>query len=130
MCAKENKERLKKMIAFAISKGVAKSQMDFGRVLGYENESSFSQILNKTPISVEFAKKIKETLPELSLDWIINGEGEMLQRADGVSAPVQVGVDINANSTIDKALNEIAAQRKMNEALQAKLFELIDKIMK
>lgn len=62
MCLKENKERLKKMVAFAVSKGIATSQKDFGRFLGYDNESSFSQILNKMPMSVDLANKIKEAL--------------------------------------------------------------------
>lgn len=129
MCLKENKERLKKLVAFAVSKGIATSQKDFGRFLGYDNESSFSQILNKMPMSVDLATKIKEALPELNLAWIINGEGDMLMPSSGISAPVQMGVDINANSTINKALDEIAAQRRMNETLQAKLCDLVDKMI-
>ena len=124
-----SKERIKKVIRYAVQKGVATSQKDFGRVLGYTNESAFSQSLNKVPLSNSLLGKIKEALPDIDLQWLISGEGEMLTVANGsVSAPVQVGVDINATSTIDKALDEIAAQRRMTEALQGKLFELIDKI--
>ena len=127
MNIKENKERLKKLIGYAISKGVATSQKDFGRVLGYENESSFSQLLNKEQISDELIKKIKETLPEINIQWLINGVGDMIEK-NIIPSNSQVGVGINSNSTIDKALDEIAAQRKMTEALQNKLFDLIDKL--
>ena len=126
---KENKNRIKQIIGYAVSKGVTSSQKDFGRILGYENESSFSQILNKVPLSNELIQKIKDVLPEINTEWLQSGDGNMLNsEIKNVSAPVQVGGHINANSTIDKALDEIAAQRRINEKLQDKIFELIDKL--
>ena len=126
---KENKNRIKQIIGYAVSKGVTSSQKDFGRILGYENESSFSQILNKVPLSNELIQNIKDVLPEINTEWLQSGDGNMLNsEIKNVSAPVQVGGHINANSTIDKALDEIAAQRRINEKLQDKIFELIDKL--
>lgn len=124
----EHKERVKKVVGYAVQKGVATSQKDFGRVLGYENESAFSQLLNRAPLSNSLIRKIKEVLPDVDVQWLLTGEGSMLINSS-VSAPVQVGGNINANTTIDKALDEIAAQRKMNEVLQSKLCDLMNKLI-
>ena len=69
------------------------------------------------------ADKLKNVLtafPDLNRDWLLYGEGEMLkdnvtQISHGDNSPniSGNGNNVNAASTIDKALNEIAEQRKL-----------------
>ena len=69
------------------------------------------------------ADKLKNVLtafPDLNRDWLLYGEGEMIkdnvsQISHGDNSPniSGNGNNVNAASTIDKALNEIAEQRKL-----------------
>lgn len=103
------------------------NQKDIAKHYGY-NESYFSQIINGVVSDADFIKKLYKEFPDMNIDWLLKGDSNMVTDIKNISAPVQVGGHINANSTIDKALDEIAAQRRINEKLQDKIFELIDKL--
>ena len=64
------KERL---IIYLTEKGVAKT--------AFEGISGLSkgQMAKKQGFSVDSLEKISNSLPELSLDWLITGKGEMLK---------------------------------------------------
>lgn len=71
-------DRVKIFITHLIISGVFDSQKTVGVFLGYNNESSFSQILTKkTPIPKNFINKLKKLEPTLNINWIETGEGEM-----------------------------------------------------
>lgn len=73
-------DRLKIVTKYLIGKGVASNQKALGKLLGYKNESSFSQILNqKVPINDIFLSKLLEVSPDLNITWITSGEGQMLK---------------------------------------------------
>lgn len=59
--------------------GRVKNQKDLGEKLGYSNESSFSQVINeKVSEPKDFIPKLKQVFPELNANWLLTGEGEML----------------------------------------------------
>ena len=73
-------DRLKFFVRYMIKEGIAPTQKELGRILGYNNESYFSQILNnKVELPKDFISKIKTFIPNINADWIETGEGEMLR---------------------------------------------------
>lgn len=76
-------DRYKILIRYAIQGGVVINQKDFGQKLGYTNESSFSQIINgKVNEPKDFINKVGGLIPDLNLDWLLTGDGEMLHATD------------------------------------------------
>lgn len=52
-------ERIKLAIKWLIGNGVAKNQKEIGYLLGYKNESSFSQVINgKVPLPNDFIDRL------------------------------------------------------------------------
>ncbi|MDO4212404.1 MAG: hypothetical protein Q4D23_11955 [Bacteroidales bacterium] len=89
--------------------------------------------------------KISKRYPEISLEWLFLGEGEMIKAQDtrvhnyainygnsvqgdnnitGNTAPVSVGVDV------EKLKEENAQLKKKNEELTERCFTLTDKLTK
>jgi hypothetical protein len=64
-------------------------------------------------------RKIALCYPELNTGWLMTGEGEMLKSSvsidngDGSTQIIGDGNHVGTPSTLDKALDEIAAQRKL-----------------
>lgn len=84
------KGRYKFFLTYLVGIGVAPSQQDIGRLIGYTNPSSFSQIITgKKPMPREFNSKLKSIYPNLNVDWLETGEGEMLLQPDTTYAKVQ-----------------------------------------
>lgn len=75
--------RFKLLIDYLKNKGVIKTQKELGNKMGYSNESAFSQVINgKQNIPKDFMDKLKVLLPELNENWLLTGEGEMLDEAE------------------------------------------------
>lgn len=66
-------------------------------------------------------RKIALCYPDLNTGWLMTGEGEMLksgvsiENGDGSTQIIGDGNHVGAHSTIDIALQEITAQRKLVE---------------
>ena len=108
--------------------------------LGYERPQIIYDIQKgKTKrISEDLACKITSVFPEISKSWLLADEGDMLragisQNAKGDNNTQIAGNGNNVNmSTIDKALDEIAEQRKLVEKsheLFSKSQEQIDRLL-
>lgn len=73
-------DRIKLVVTFLINKGIAKSRKEIGQILGYTNESSFSQLLNgKVSIPKNFIKKLVALDESINQNWLMTGDGEMLK---------------------------------------------------
>lgn len=73
-------ERIKLGVRALISIGVAKTQGDIGKLMGYTNKSSFSKILNgQTPLPSDFMDRLCELSINLRKSFIYNGIGDVLQ---------------------------------------------------
>lgn len=69
----------------------------------------------------EKLNNVLKEFPELNREWLLYGEGEMLkssvsiENGDGSTQIIGDGNHVGAHSTIDIALQEITAQRKLVE---------------
>lgn len=117
------KERLEQFIQ---EQGI--SVAEFERKCELSN-GYFSKL--KSSVGSEKLEKIHRAFPIIDLCWLITGEhqtGEIInQQVNGKYNTQVAGNDnnINTSSSIDKALNEIAEQRK----LVAKAQEQIDRLI-
>lgn len=71
--------RYKFLLQYYIKVGIASDQKGIGKLIGYNNPSAFSQVINgKKSMPKDFTKKLLELCPDISENWLLYGEGEML----------------------------------------------------
>lgn len=71
--------RYKKFLQYLVVVEFADSQSAVGQMIGYNNASAFSQVINgKKPMPKDFTAKLKRIYPKLNVDWLETGEGNML----------------------------------------------------
>lgn len=123
------KERL---TAYLKHKGINKSE--FGRMVGVSN--AYISSIRKS-IQPDKTEKIAASFPDLNIAWLITGDGEMIkdnvtQISHGDNSPniSGNGNNVNAASTIDKALNEIAEQRKLVSKAQDQVSAAMEQVSK
>lgn len=71
-------KRVKRSVNWLIGQGRFTSQKEIGERLGITNRSYLSQLVNSDTPNEEFVNKFTEIAPEISRDWLLTGEGEML----------------------------------------------------
>ena len=72
-------ERVKEVVNWLIFEKTAKNKRELASLIGY-TESSFSQIINsKVSLSNSFIKKLSKTDVRINENWLLTGEGEMIQ---------------------------------------------------
>jgi len=89
-------DRIKTAIKWLIGQGRANNQEGIGKLLGYANKSSFSQVLNgKKPLPSNFVERLTELDPKLNANWINTGAGSMTRNdaqpvagADFINVPL------------------------------------------
>jgi len=127
-----NLERIKTVVKWLIGAGYASNQKGVGELLGYTNESSFSQILNgKKTLPSAFIDKLLSVDSNLSKDWILTGEGEMLGNKNTVDNIVQepmVGYTKNKESHIYETLSNLSASSNRDSISIAELIETTKKM--
>lgn len=70
--------RNKTLVNHLVKMGVIKNQRDLGEKLGYKNESAFSQVINqKVAEPKDFITKLKTILPDLNVEWLETGVGNI-----------------------------------------------------
>jgi hypothetical protein len=73
-------DRIKVAVKALVSFGVAKNQEDLGRLLGYTNKSSFSQVLNgKVELPRDFVDRLCGLDDRLEKIWVAEGVGPVLK---------------------------------------------------
>lgn len=79
--------RIKKVVKWLIGEGYANTQKEVGRLLGYANESAFSQVINgHTDLPADFLSRLCALDDRINILWVEHGEGPMLK----ASATAQV----------------------------------------
>lgn len=117
------KDRLKIFIKY-LGIGQAKFEKKCNLSNGYVNNSKGNYGASK----LDYILKV---FPELNRDWLLYGEGEMLkssvniENGDNSTQVIGDGNHVSAPSTLDKALDEIAAQRRLVEKAQEQMDRLI-----
>lgn len=72
-------DRIKLVVKWLIGTGVANNQEAIGRLMGYSNKSSFSQILNnKVPIPNDFIGRLCALNENINKVWIEKEMGDMV----------------------------------------------------
>ena len=119
--------RLKKVINWLIFKEIAENERALADLLGY-TKSSFSQV----PLSDKFLKSICALDKNINDVWIKTGNGDMRVRPINQSVNGDNNTQIAGNnnhialpSTLDRAINEIAEQRKLVSKAQEQIDRLI-----
>lgn len=76
-------QRIKKVVKYAIIQGIGENQAQIGQKMGYNSYSAFSHVLNgsdKEPIN--FVGRLSTLIPNLNVQWIETGEGEMINDSE------------------------------------------------
>ena len=129
----EKTDRYKMVIRHLISRQIASSQKELGKELGYNNESTFSQIINgRFPAPKKFKDKLKEVEPSLNLNWLETGEGNMLLNEVSGNNNTSIAGNsnqVNCSSTLEKALDEISEMRKLFQTQVNNNHEQFDRLV-
>lgn len=137
-------DRYKILIRQLINLGIVSSQKELGKKMGYNNPSAFSQVINgKAREPKLFMQKLKNVFPNLNIDWLENGEGEMIidnsttntininrdsvKVGGNVSGSIQQGG--NLSEIVEKLVNELAEQRRASNKQQELINTLIEKLI-
>lgn len=124
-------DRYKMVIRYAIGMGIVSNQKEYGQYIGYTNASAFSQIINnKAVVPKDFNVRFASVVPNLSLVWLLTGEGEMLIKDGSVEQNNIVGDNINGhNVTVGKSGDDYM-KVIMQQSLQlSKSQEQIDRLI-
>lgn len=117
-----------------------KSEAQFASVIGVNQVTFNRQIKGGSQLKFELVYAILTTFNDVSAEWLIRGEGEMLKSEQQPLAQVNVGSVIGNNNvagntgttTVDNAaehLNDIIQeQQKMIADLQKTINKLVEKL--
>lgn len=138
-------DRMKVLVRYIINNGMAENQSDLGIKMGYNNASAFSQVINgkvKTP--KDFTDKFVTIVPDLNVQWLLTGEGEMLRpsisQTAGDGSVNVANVNGNGNGRIGadpdallsahvKLIDELVEQRKVFTAQFTAAQSQIDRLL-
>lgn len=130
----EVKERIKAILDYyhlSVNDFVAQTQIKTGQAV-------YDLLSGKTKsISQSMESKILSCFQDVDRTWLLTGEGEMIkplvqQMLNGDNNTQIAGNNnqINLSSTLDKAINEIAEQRKLVSKAQEQIDRLISLLEK
>ena len=128
-------QRLKIVIAELRKRKKVYSQAEFAEIVGI-SRTQFSEIVTgKRKLSDKAIHKIITAIPDINVDWLRTGEGEMLktQSANAENHSISIAgeeikenkINVNTDETIAMLVAEVAAQRKVTEKIIEQNSELI-----
>ena len=107
-----------RILAFIKEKSIG--QKKFEETVGLSN--GYVNNLKASPSS-NVLQKIFSAYPDLNKSWLLTGEGSMLSASEPDSISASSSTDISA--VLNKAMNEIAAQRRLTEKSQQQIDRLL-----
>lgn len=129
----EQVDRFRILLRHAKTLGISDSQKDFGKKVGYGNESAFSQVINgKVPFPKDLMERICKLIPDLNPGWLLTGEGEMLvhsnqQTGSGNMIKDISGSIVGSNNNIDQSHNNggnnTITKAETDNSLMAKIID-------
>lgn len=127
-------ERINTAFEYLKSQGVVHKQADIADQLGIAR-GNISRAMNgdNKYLTNKFLVRFNAAFQNIfSEDWLLTGKGEMLTPSinqtisgDGNTAVAGNGNNVSTTHQLDKALDEIAAQRKVTEKAQEQIDHLI-----
>lgn len=120
-----------RLMNFILSKRMSIS--DFERACGLSN-GYVHKIKNS--VGKRGMRDIQRVFPELNTDWLVTGEGEMLNQADSPMLNQSVsnhngtsvagnGNNVNTTSALEKALESLMEQQKITVKAQEQMDRLL-----
>ena len=101
------------------------SASDFARIIGIDKGDLSRMVNGKRPITQHLVGLILAQFPDISEEWLITGEGEMLKITSAVADNHSISIAgeeikennirVNTDETIASLIAEVAAQRKLTE---------------
>lgn len=90
----EKGKRFRAVCDYLIGGAVAKTYRELGDMFGYKSYQSFWNIVKgEVPVPAKLLEKVHVMDPKINVDWILTGEGEMLQKKNGNGGEVMRKVD-------------------------------------
>jgi len=108
-----------KILAFLVKKGIKKG--DFFEITGIQSSNFKGKNMQSQP-GGDMLVKILTTYPELSAEWLLRGEGDMLRTAD--TAPANAIVQAPVPPQFDALISKITQQAEEIGRLKARIAEL------
>lgn len=125
-------ERLRTFFDYLLEQRRVFNYRDFGEQIA-KSKSQVSNLINgKTGITKRTAEQIKDGFPELNIEWLLHGTGEMLVAPEPVQelppAPVE------ASSYLEEQFTEVCQENTQlkieNSRLRQKIFALMERLSK
>lgn len=101
------------------------SASDFARIIGIDKGDLSRMVNGKRPITQHLVGLILAQFPDISEEWLLTGEGEMLKITSAVADNHSISIAgeeikennirVNTDETIASLIAEVAAQRKLTE---------------
>ena len=99
------------------------TQAEFGRMMGVS--TAYVSTMRES-LSLDMQKKVKAAFPDLNMQWLLFGEGDMIIKGAGTCTQIgQNTYNNNSSSALEKAIDEIAEQRKLTAASQSQVDRLL-----
>lgn len=123
-------DRYKTLIRYLIRKGIAQSQKEIGVMVGYNNPSAFSQVINgKANEPKHFMEKLLGLCPEeVNQNWLITGEGSMFEAhrlvLSATGGSIVQHISDSPDSGKKTIYNGVAAHQHNAEQQTAEMVEL------
>ena len=111
MFAMDSKERIKESFKLLRSRGLIHTQRDLAKRLS-AGEGTISKALKGDPTALtpQFLMRLNQAFPGVfSLDWLLNGTGEMLQASEKQTEP-EAGTDSMPDSEMSDGMLELYAR--------------------
>lgn len=125
-------DRIKLVVKWLIGTGVAKNQEAIGRLMGYSNKSSFSQILNdKVSLPNDFIDRLCTLNDNINKVWIKEEIGNMITDISTSNSPSSEnrlipGTSFNHSDTIAlRLLDKLDEKDNIISVKEAKIEELL-----
>ena len=111
-------QRVKIALKALISLGVARNQEEIGKLLGYSNKSSFSQVINGiVKLPTDFVDRLCQLDQAINKDWIKTGNGDILKPKEDTNKsyiedenPIKGNNQINADYFKNQGLSLISPE--------------------
>lgn len=130
----EKRERLKAAYDYLRNQGRVHTQSDVASLMDATRQNVSAAMKGKDGVLTNsFLKRFNAAFDDVfNSDWLINGEGEMLARSpyqeingDHNTQIAGNGNSVNGIASINKALDEIAAQRQVVQKSQEQIDRLL-----
>lgn len=109
--------------------GIVGSYSQIADILG-TNKASISDIkFRRKNVGIDLIKRMKESYPMVSIEWLITGEGEMFRKVDEPKSMEDSSSLPNDHKTIMQQNSEIIKQNSEIIRQNAILLELVAKMV-